>query len=127
MSTYTATQNQTWDGLCLAQPINIEKRLLIKKYKASLLDFRNYLFSRQCTLLFMSLKPKEVGERAIPFIHNCIQELDRLEVSLWPYMLYYTTCKLLQEIRTKLNSKCLNLEGIFIVQVHFQIFNSPNG
>ena len=71
----------TWDGLCLSQPINVEKRQLIKKNDCSLLDFRNYLFSRQCTLLFLMFRPWEVAQRSIQFMHNCIKELDMLEVS----------------------------------------------
>ena len=77
---FTENPCNCWDGLCLSQPINIEKRQLIKKGRASLLDFRNYLFSRQCTLLFLMYRPAEVAQRSIPFMHNCIQELDSLEV-----------------------------------------------
>ncbi len=72
----------TWDGLCLSQPINIEKRHLIKHGRASLLDLRNYLFARQCNLLFLVKRPWEAAQRSIPFMHNCIQELDLLEVSV---------------------------------------------
>lgn len=71
----------SWDGLCLSQPINISKRQMIKRQEASLLDLRNYLFSRQCTLLFLVARPWEVGERALPFMHNCIKELGILEVN----------------------------------------------
>lgn len=70
----------TWDGLCLSQPINIEKRHLIKHGRASLLDLRNYLFARQCNLLFLVNRPWEAAQRSVPFMHNCIQELELLEV-----------------------------------------------
>ena len=98
LSTFTASQNQTWDGLCLSQPINITKRQLIKKCKASLLDFRNYLFSRQCALTFLLQQPWEVAQRSIPFMHNCMNELKILNVSqkllytvLFQNYLYYVT------------------------------------
>jgi hypothetical protein len=70
----------SWNGLCLSQPINIEKRQLIKKNKASLIDFRDYLFSRQCTCLFLQFKPWEVAKRSIPFMHNCLKEIRMLKV-----------------------------------------------
>ncbi|KAK2162700.1 hypothetical protein LSH36_93g03036, partial [Paralvinella palmiformis] len=84
LSTFTASQNQTWDGLCLSQPINITKRQLIKRCKASLLDFRNYLFSRQCALTFLLQQPWEVAQRSIPFMHNCINELKMLTIEMPP-------------------------------------------
>jgi len=76
-----ANRCNKWDGLCLAQPINTDKRAAIRKNEASLLEFRNYLFSRQCTLLFMLSRPGEVAQRSIVFMHNCVQELSSLKVS----------------------------------------------
>ena len=79
--TMLANRCTKWDGLCLAQPINADKRASIRKNEASLLEFRNYLFSRQCTLLFLLSRPGEVAQRSIVFMHNCVQELGSLKVS----------------------------------------------
>lgn len=58
----------------------MEKRDLIQKGEASLLDLRSYLFSRQCTLLIFLQRPWEVTARALELLHNCVQELRLLEV-----------------------------------------------
>ena len=56
-------------------------RELIQKGEASLLDFRNYLYLRQCTLLNLLNKQREIAKRALPFMQNCLKELDMLDVS----------------------------------------------
>ncbi|XP_038657237.1 trafficking protein particle complex subunit 10 [Scyliorhinus canicula] len=73
---------QNWNGLILRKPIDMEKRELIQKNKATLLDLRSYLFSRQCTLLVFLQRPWEVAQRALELLHNCVQELKLLEVSV---------------------------------------------
>lgn len=60
----------------------MEKRELIQNQEATLLDLRSYLFSRQCTLLIFLQRPWEVSQRALELLHNCVQELKLLEVSL---------------------------------------------
>ncbi|KAJ4933643.1 hypothetical protein JOQ06_030467 [Pogonophryne albipinna] len=62
-----------WSGLLLRRPIDMEKRDGIQRGEASLLDLRSYLFSRQ---------PWEVTQRALELLHNCVQELRLLEVSV---------------------------------------------
>ncbi|XP_077435533.1 trafficking protein particle complex subunit 10 isoform X2 [Vanacampus margaritifer] len=71
-----------WSGLLLRRPIDMEKRDNIQRGAASLLDLRSYLFSRQCTLLIFLLRPWEVTRRALELLHNCVQELRLLEVSV---------------------------------------------
>uniref|UniRef100_A0A8C7RK77 Trafficking protein particle complex 10 n=1 Tax=Oncorhynchus mykiss TaxID=8022 RepID=A0A8C7RK77_ONCMY len=71
-----------WSGLLLRRPIDMEKRELIQRGEASLLDLRSYLFSRQCTLLIFLQRPWEVTQRALELLHNCVQELRLLEVSV---------------------------------------------
>nr|XP_054753568.1 trafficking protein particle complex subunit 10-like [Lytechinus pictus] len=71
-----------WDGLNLSKPVNMDKRELLERGKPTLLDVRNYLFSRQSALLFLLKKPYEVAYRAQNFMHNCVQELKILEVSM---------------------------------------------
>ncbi|MBN3304545.1 TPC10 protein, partial [Amia calva] len=73
---------RSWNGLILRKPIDMEKRDLIQRSQASLLDLRSYLFSRQCTLLIFLQRPWEVTQRALELLHNCVQELRLLEVSV---------------------------------------------
>lgn len=73
---------RSWNGLILRKPIDMEKRELIQNQEATLLDLRSYLFSRQCTLLIFLQRPWEVSQRALELLHNCVQELKLLEVSL---------------------------------------------
>ena len=77
---YAANHPQRWDSIALAQPMDTQKRGKIRANTASLLDFRNYLFLRQSTLLFLLLRPWQVSQRAIQFMQNCLQELSMLEV-----------------------------------------------
>uniref|UniRef100_A0AAQ5X5Q0 Trafficking protein particle complex 10 n=1 Tax=Amphiprion ocellaris TaxID=80972 RepID=A0AAQ5X5Q0_AMPOC len=73
---------RSWSGLLLRRPIDMEKRDGIQRGEASLLDLRSYLFSRQCTLLIFLQRPWEVTQRALELLHNCVQELRLLEVSV---------------------------------------------
>ncbi|XP_068602588.1 trafficking protein particle complex subunit 10 [Brachionichthys hirsutus] len=73
---------RNWSGLLLRRPIDMEKRDGIQRGEASLLDLRSYLFSRQCTLLIFLQRPWEVTQRALELLHNCVQELRLLEVSV---------------------------------------------
>ncbi|NXN56298.1 TPC10 protein, partial [Rynchops niger] len=75
---------RSWNGLILRKPIDMEKRELIQNQEATLLDLRSYLFSRQCTLLIFLQRPWEVSQRALELLHNCVQELKLLEVSVPP-------------------------------------------
>lgn len=72
---------KSWNGLILRKPIDMEKRELIQRQEATLLDLRSYLFSRQCTLLLFLQRPCEVAQRALELLHSCVQELQLLEVS----------------------------------------------
>lgn len=75
---------RSWSGLVLRRPIDMEKRELVRRREASLLDLRGYLFSRQCTLLLFLQRPWEVAQRALQLLHSCVQELRLLEVSRDP-------------------------------------------
>jgi hypothetical protein len=50
----------SWPGLVLGQTVNLTQRSLLKECKASLLEFRSYLFSRQCAMLLLTFRPWEV-------------------------------------------------------------------
>lgn len=83
LSTFTDSCN-CWDGLNLSEPMNKESREIIKLGKPSVLDLRNYLFARQCSLLFKMRKPAEVAIKSQLFMHTCVQELSMLEVPMPP-------------------------------------------
>lgn len=113
---------QSWDGLILRKPIDMEKRELIQKREASLLDLRSYLFSRQCTLLIFLQRPWEVSQRALELLHNCIQELKLLEVSIPPGALdcwvFLSCLEVLQRIegccdRAQLDSNISHMVGLW--------------
>jgi len=69
-----------WTPLSLDKATNMKLHCKLEKNNPSLLDIRNYLFSRQCSLLLLSNKPQDVAGRTLSFLHNTIQELDILEV-----------------------------------------------
>jgi len=73
-----------WTGLSLDRNINHRLRSKIESRDLSLLHMRNYLFSRQCSLLLLMNKPWEVARRSLSFLHNTVQELSILEVSATP-------------------------------------------
>lgn len=74
----------SWPGLVLGQTLNQAQRSLLKECKASLLEFRSYLFSRQCAMLLLTFRPWEIAQRSLPFLHNCIKEMEILEISAPP-------------------------------------------
>lgn len=69
-----------WSPLSLNAAANLKLRGRLEEKCPSLLDLRNYLFSRQCRQLVLNNKTAEVGARAIAFLHNTVPELDILEV-----------------------------------------------
>ncbi|XP_022452812.1 trafficking protein particle complex subunit 10 isoform X4 [Delphinapterus leucas] len=77
---------KSWNGLILRKPIDMEKRGLIQRQEATLLDLRSYLFSRQCTLLLFLQRPWEVAQRALELLHGCVQELKLLELKSLGYL-----------------------------------------
>lgn len=72
---------QQWAGPTLSQKVSPNQRELIRCSKLDLLQFRSYLFGRQCSLLLLLCKPWEMAQRALSFLHNCVNELNILEVS----------------------------------------------
>jgi len=81
-----------WDGLCLSPAIVASKRKLLRRGDASLIDLRNYLFSRQCHVLLQLRRPAEICHRSTPFIHNCIKELRILKVVYHSAVAVTTPC-----------------------------------
>ena len=68
------------DGAPLSSKTQSFLRDLIKTQEATFLDLRNYLFSRQCSLLLMLQRPWEVAQRTLDFLHNLVRELEILKV-----------------------------------------------
>ncbi|XP_055500202.1 trafficking protein particle complex subunit 10 [Leucoraja erinacea] len=113
---------RSWNGLVLRKPIDMDKRELIQRNQATLLDLRSYLFSRQCTLLVLLQRPWEVAQRALQLLHNCVQELKLLEVSVpvgaldcWVFL---SCLEVLQRIegcceRAQLDSNCGHTVGLW--------------
>ncbi|XP_069331014.1 trafficking protein particle complex subunit 10 isoform X2 [Eulemur rufifrons] len=113
---------KSWNGLILRKPIDMEKRELIQRQEATLLDLRSYLFSRQCTLLLFLQRPWEVAQRALELLHNCVQELKLLEVSVPPGALdcwvFLSCLEVLQRIegccdRAQLDSNIAHTVGLW--------------
>ncbi|KAG7467283.1 hypothetical protein MATL_G00151720 [Megalops atlanticus] len=113
---------RSWNGLVLRRPIDMEKRDLIQCGQASLLDLRSYLFSRQCTLLLFLQRPWEVTQRALELLHNCVQELRLLEVSVLQGALdcwvFLSCLEVLQRIegccdRAQLEANCSHTVGLW--------------
>ncbi|XP_017879801.1 trafficking protein particle complex subunit 10 isoform X2 [Ceratina calcarata] len=74
------TPLNNWGGVNLSNGTNLHLRHLLAECKASLLDLRSYLFSRQCAMLLALNKPWEVAQRCLSFVHNTLSELRILEV-----------------------------------------------
>jgi len=68
-----------WAGPSLDRNLNMRLQSRLAGQTPSLLDMRNYLFSRQSCLLLQCGKPWEVARRSLSFLHNTLQELDILE------------------------------------------------
>lgn len=113
---------KSWNGLVLRKPIDMEKRELIQRQEATLLDLRSYLFSRQCTLLLFLQRPWEVAQRALELLHSCVQELKLLEVSVPPGALdcwvFLSCLEVLQRIegccdRAQIDSNIAHMVGLW--------------
>ncbi|XP_018396820.1 PREDICTED: trafficking protein particle complex subunit 10 [Cyphomyrmex costatus] len=74
------TPLNNWEGVNLNNGTNHRLRFLLAECRASLLDLRSYLFSRQCAMLLLLNKPWEVAQRCLSFVHNTLSELRILEV-----------------------------------------------
>ncbi|XP_053396902.1 trafficking protein particle complex subunit 10-like isoform X2 [Mercenaria mercenaria] len=73
---------KVWAGVSLHKPITWEKRDQIKDNKVTLLEFRNYLFSRQCAILLLLKRPGEIIQRAIDYLHETVQEMKTLDIEI---------------------------------------------
>lgn len=75
---------EKWEGLHLTSELDVGVQGKIRNKEVTLIEFRNYLFQRQCALLFELKKPWEVASRSLTFLQNTVGELNILEVSVAP-------------------------------------------
>ncbi|XP_063537577.1 trafficking protein particle complex subunit 10 isoform X2 [Cydia strobilella] len=68
----------SWQAVRLTVLVPQHLRELIIKQKASLLDFRSYLFQRQSAMLLLMFKPCEIASRCLSTVHNTLVELSLL-------------------------------------------------
>ncbi|KXJ68771.1 hypothetical protein RP20_CCG001772 [Aedes albopictus] len=62
-------------------PIKMEEtRKKIITQSVNLLEFRSYLFERQCLLLDANGKPWEIAERLLPFLFSTLREIEALKL-----------------------------------------------
>ncbi|XP_055546416.1 trafficking protein particle complex subunit 10 [Wyeomyia smithii] len=62
-------------------PIKMEEtRGKIINQSVNLLEFRSYLFERQCLLLDKNGKPWEIAERLLPFLFSTLREIEALKL-----------------------------------------------
>lgn len=71
-----------WQAVRLTALVPMNLRELIIKKKANLLEFRGYLFQRQCAMLLLTFKPWEIASRCLTTVHNTMKELCLLEVNI---------------------------------------------
>lgn len=75
-----------WHGLCLDLNCDhsTQLRRKIVDRQASLLDFRNYLFAKQCDLILLQNQPWRVAASTLLFLQNCVREHENLGIDLFP-------------------------------------------
>lgn len=74
--------SERWEGLYLVPDLDTAIQDKIRNKDVSLLEFRNYLFQRQCALLLHLNKPWEVASRSLIFLQNTVGELRILDVGM---------------------------------------------
>ncbi|KAL0868397.1 hypothetical protein ABMA27_007909 [Loxostege sticticalis] len=72
----------SWQAVRLTALVPQSLRDLIIKKKASLLDFRSYLFQRQSAMLLLMFKPWEIASLCLSTVQNTLVELSLLNVSV---------------------------------------------
>ncbi|KAB7502745.1 Trafficking protein particle complex subunit 10 [Armadillidium nasatum] len=73
---------ESWEGLSLAKSCDVKMQEKILSKSISLLEFRNYLFQCQASLLIQQNKPWELASRSLTFLQNTISELRILEATI---------------------------------------------
>lgn len=81
LSSFQISPND-WSGVCLQadSPFNLKLRSKIQEHTMSVIDFRNYLFSRQCSLLLIASNSTEVAHRCLSYVQSCTHEMKLLNI-----------------------------------------------
>ena len=69
------------EGLPVGRTVAMKYRQLLRDRCATLLDMRNHVYSRQAMLLCEMGRGAEAAQRALPFMHATLHEIDVLQVS----------------------------------------------
>lgn len=105
--------SQSFEGVKLDRKVLMETRKNIESQAVNLLQFRSYIFARQCTLL-QSDRPWEIAKRLLPFLFSTISEIDALKVDMpigslacWQFICALEVLKICDEIaETGDNNEC---------------------
>ncbi|XP_014219385.1 trafficking protein particle complex subunit 10 isoform X2 [Copidosoma floridanum] len=116
LSSFQSPLNK-WSGVKLNTSVDYQTRIAIAECKASLLDLRSYLFSRQCAMLLSLNKHWEIAQRCLSFVHDTINELRILEiqrpegsVECWAFLCALEVLKACQSSNVTIdNSQLLDL------------------
>lgn len=74
----------SFQGITLNKQEMLKTQKKIQEDSMTLLEFRNYLFERQCVLLNSSGKQWEIAERLLPFLFSTMREISALQLESYP-------------------------------------------
>lgn len=104
---------QSFEGVNLDKKSLAETRKKIESLSVNLLQFRSYIFARQCILL-QADRPWEIAKRLLPFLFSTIREIEALKVDMpkgslacWQFICALEVLKICDEIaETGDNNEC---------------------
>lgn len=104
---------QSFEGINLDPKSLLETRKKIEARSVNLLQFRSYIFARQCVLL-QSDRPWEIAKRLLPFLFSTIREIETLKVDMpngalccWQFICAMEVLKICDQIsETGDNNEC---------------------
>ncbi len=77
-------QFSSFQGITMNKNEMLKAQKKIQEETVNLLEFRNYLFERQCVLLDASGKQWEIAERLLPFLFSTMREIEALRLDTYP-------------------------------------------
>ncbi|GAB0090536.1 Trafficking protein particle complex subunit 10 [Sergentomyia squamirostris] len=108
------TPINSFQGISINRKKMVSVRKEIENNSATLLDFRGYLFERQCVLLQAAGEPWEIAGRLLPFLFGTIREIDVLKLetlegsmACWEFVCALEVLKIYDEVNdTSDMTKC---------------------
>lgn len=95
---------QSFEGIKMDRKSLLETRKKIESLSVNLLQFRSYLFAKQCVLL-QTDRPWEIAKRLLPFLFSTIREMETLKVDMptgalacWQFICALEVLKICDEI-----------------------------